>query len=47
MNTGAPRDDDGYAGTPFRVARKEPLLQRAVPVIGDFPTTARARGGAT
>jgi sulfate permease, SulP family len=37
MNTGGPRDDDGYAGTPFRAARKEPLLQRAVPVTGDLP----------
>ena len=46
MNTGAPRDDDGYAGTPFRAARKEPLLQRAVPVTGDLPDygARKARG---
>jgi sulfate permease, SulP family len=46
MNAGAPRDDDGYAGTPFRAARTEPLLQRAVPVTRDLPDygARKARG---
>jgi len=36
--------DDGYAGSRFRPARKDPLLQRIFPVAGDlagYRSTAR------
>src|SRR5436309_3063736 len=36
MSDQAPPELDGYAGTPFRAARKDPLLQRAVPVSGEL-----------
>ena len=38
--------DDGYAGTPFRAAHKQPLLVRASPVAGDLPSyrARQARG---
>lgn len=42
----APRELDGYAGTPFRAARKDPLLQRAVPVAAELRAygAGKARG---
>ena len=36
MSEQAPQELEGYAGTPFRAARKEALLQRAVPVAGEL-----------
>lgn len=36
MSEKAPRELDGYAGTPFRAAPTDPLLQRAVPVAGEL-----------
>ena len=46
MSEQAPRELDGYAGAPFRAARKDPLLQRAVPVAGELRTYGggKARG---
>jgi sulfate permease, SulP family len=46
MSERAPGEADGYDGKPFRAARKDPLLQRAVPVAGDLrgyrPDTGRS-----
>ena len=37
--------DDGYAESPFRAARKDPLLQRIFPVAGDLAGyRSKARG---
>ena len=46
MSGAGPQEGDGYAGTPFRAAREEPLLVRAVPVAGDVPDygARKARG---
>ncbi len=39
------RDGDGYAGSPFRPARKDPLLQRVFPVAGNLAGyRSKARG---
>ena len=36
MSGPASQDGDGYSANPFRAARKEPLLQRIFPVVGDL-----------
>ena len=36
MSEQAPQELEGYAGTPFRAARKDTLLQRTVPVAGEL-----------
>ena len=36
VNEEAPPERDGYTAEPFRAARKDPLLQRAVPVAGEL-----------
>ena len=47
MSEQPPRELDGYDGTPFRAAHKDPLLQRAVPVTGELRRYGggKARGG--
>ena len=46
MSEGGPGADAGYEGKPFRAARKDPLLLRAVPVSRDVRGygTGKARG---
>jgi SulP family sulfate permease len=46
VNEGAPSERDGYPAAPFRAARKDPLLERAVPVAGELRgyRVGKARG---